>query len=333
MPNSLLTLSSPAQQRRFLLIGVIYILLWIGTWYSAQLLESFGGVSLWFLPAGLRFFCLLVFGWPGVLLELAIQFVFALMQITAVAGPPITEFLSANTLWRLFNLLGSLIVNAIVILPLRRRMHGSWDLTRPAHSAWFLIAALVASTLSALVGTFGIVQLGFIKQAQFPEVFPSWLIGDFIGIITLTPLLLVRVWPGLNKYLRKGRWHLLRQSRTRSGNSDIYTMLIVVLALVAVFGIPWRLDMNPHFSSSRLVAVVAAGRGGMALRSARRGCWRSSFSIVPGHADLAFRTARSGSALSGRNDRHCPCRIMARWGRRSAQPTHGALPGFRQHFQ
>jgi len=256
MPKTIATLSYPGQQRRFLLIGGIYIALWIATWYSAKLLESVGFVSLWFLPAGFRFFCLLVFGWPGLLLELAVQFIFALMQITAVAGPPITEFLSVNSLWRLFNLLGSLAANAIVVLPLRRWMSGTWDFTRPAHSALFLAAALVASMLSAFAGTYGIVQLGFIKATQFPDVFPSWLIGDFIGIITLAPLLLVRLWPGLYSYLRNGRWRSQNQSVANKRNADVRTLLIVLSALLVVFGIPWYLNLNPHFPLLALLLLL-----------------------------------------------------------------------------
>jgi len=256
MPSLFKSLPHADQRRRFFLIGAIYVALWIGTWYSARLLESLGVVSLWFLPAGLRFFCLLVFGWPGVLLELAVQFVFALMQITAVAGPPITDLWSANTLWRVFNLLGSLLVNALVILPLRQWIRGTWDFTRPAHSAWFLFAALITSALSALVGTFGIAQLGYIKPAQFPEVFSSWLIGDFIGIITLVPLLMLRVWPGLNNFLRKGHWRRLRQTTAGRSNPDIQTILIVILALLAVFGIPWHLNMVPHFPLLALLLLL-----------------------------------------------------------------------------
>ena len=44
-------------------------MLWIAAWYAADRLNHWGGVSLWYLPAGLRFCCLLVFGWRGLLLE------------------------------------------------------------------------------------------------------------------------------------------------------------------------------------------------------------------------------------------------------------------------
>ena len=166
MNVSPVTFEQPGQLRRFLLFGGVYVILWISTWYSARLLDSLGVVSLWFLPAGLRFCCLLVFGWHGVLLELAIQVIFALTQIMSIAGPPIGEILSINTLWHLYNLLGSLVVSAAVIFPARRWMRNTLDLTRPAHSALFIVAALMVSALSALIGTVGLLHMDVITREQ-----------------------------------------------------------------------------------------------------------------------------------------------------------------------
>ena len=193
------------QKRRFLLFAVLYVVLWISTWYFARLLSNLGGVSLWFLPAGLRYCCLLVFGWYGVVLELAVQFVFALMQLTSFEGVPITDIFSINTLWRIYNLLASLALSAAVILPLRAWVGSPLDFARRSHSTLFLGSALVVSALSALAGVFGLRQLGFIISAQAPVVFSGWLIGDFIGIITLGPFLLVRIAPTLQHYLIQGR--------------------------------------------------------------------------------------------------------------------------------
>ncbi len=237
--------------------------------HSARLLDSLGVTSLWFLPAGLRFCGLLLLGWRGFLLELAVQFVFALMQITSVAGEPLPEILSTETLWRIYGLLASLVANAAVILPLRRWMRDPWDLTRPAHCALFLATGLAVSALSALAGTFRLVHTGIIAQSQASEVVSSWLIGDFIGIITLAPLLLVRVWPGLKHYLQRGCWRRPSQTRSANGNSDLRTGLIVMLALLLVFGIPWHVDLNPHFPLIALLLLLPLA--GVALHYGLRG--------------------------------------------------------------
>ena len=287
------------QRKRFLLFGTVYVALWIGTWYGARVLESLGAVSLWFLPAGFRFFCMLAFGWAGVLLELAVQLVFALMQLTAIAGPPITDLWSVNTLWRLYNLLGSLIANALVTLPLRHWLHDNnkrWDFARPAHSAWFLAAALVASALSAVVGTWGIIQLGFVTPDQFRVVAPSWLIGDFIGIITLTPLLMLRVWPGLDHFLHHGRWRARYAPGRPELRDDLYTITLVVAALVIVFGIPWQLRLVPQFPLLALLlllplAIVAwhFGLRGAVLATILADCGLVALISVSGQREQALQ--------------------------------------------
>jgi len=256
MNLSPVTFEKPGQLRRFLLFGGIYIALWIGTWYSARLLVSFGVVSLWFLPAGLRFCNLLVFGWNGVLLELAVQVVFMLMQITSFEGIPIVEILSINTLWRLYNLLGSLVVCSAVIFPVRRWVNNTLDLTSPAHNALFIVAALVASGLSALVGVVGLYHMDVITQTQGPDALTTWMTGDFIGIITLAPLLLVRVLPGLKHYLQHGCLQGPGKVGRASRFENLMTMLIVALALLTVFAIPWSLELNHHFPLIALLLLL-----------------------------------------------------------------------------
>ena len=254
MNVSPVTFEQAGQLRRFLLFGGIYVVLWIGTWYSARLLDSLGVVSLWFLPAGLRFCCLLVFGWHGVLLELTIQLVFALMQIMSIAGPPLGEFFSISTLWRAYNLLGSLAVSTAVIFPFRRLMRHTLDLSSPTHGALFIVAALLVSILSALVGTLGLLHMDVITSAQSTEVMAKWLTGDFIGIITLAPLLLVRVLPGLQHYLRQGRWR--GPAKTCRAAQNRLTLLIVTLSLLAVFAFPWSLELNQHFPLIALLLLL-----------------------------------------------------------------------------
>ena len=272
--NANLADSQAAQ--RFALFGALYVALWIGCWYGARVLQNYSMVSLWFLPAGLRFFGLLALGRRGVVLELAVQLVFALLQITSLEGSPITDLFSTNTLWRIFNLLGSLVANALVALPLRRWMRGTWDFSEPKHTALFLVAALIACTLSALAGTFGIVQLGFIKQSQFVEVVPAWLIGDFVSIITFTPWLLVRAWPLVKRFLYKDAGNTVRPPvRTEKAtaadfvDSDRSTVLIALLALLLVFGIPWSLDLHAYFPLIALLSLVPLV--GIALTRGLRG--------------------------------------------------------------
>ena len=204
-----------AERRRLLLFSASYVIVWLVGWHVSTLIESGEIASLWFLPAGLRFFCLLTLGWTGVLIELATQSIFTVLQIATQPGAAVSNLFSTHTLWRLFYQFGMLAAYALVALPLRRRMRDGWDFTRPAHGTLFIAAALAASSLAALAGTLSLIQLGVITPQQFPTTFPPWLIGDFIAIITLTPLLLARLWPRLENYLYQGRWERRRKKSAR----------------------------------------------------------------------------------------------------------------------
>lgn len=258
------------QWRRFLMVSGAYLALWIAAWYATGLLNSLGGASLWYLPAGLRFCCLLVLGGRGLLLELAvIQAHGLLLLLTPTGMEPVPPFLPAPPLWWLYGLFAPPLVYAVVLLPLRRWMRDSWDFTHPGHSLLFLTAALAVSALAAVAGTFRSIYSDPMPLTPWPDALLSGLIGDFIGIITIAPLLLVRVWPGLRHYLRQGRWRRSCGSTAANGYSDLSTTLILALALLLVFGIPWSLDLNRDFPLIALLLLLPLA--GLALRYGLRG--------------------------------------------------------------
>ena len=256
MTNAVSSMLCFSPRRRFALMGTLYVVLWVATWYSARLLDNLGVASLWYLPAGLRFCALLVFGWRGFVLELIVQLFFALTQITSLAGVPIVEFMSVQTLWRVYNLLASLLLNAVVIFALRRLMKNPLDFSRPQHSALFFAMAILVSALSASAGTFGILGLGYIQSADAAKVMTSWMIGDFIGIITVVPFLLVRVIPGLEHFLAHGRWPKAGRSAAGQIRADLHTLLIMVFALLLVFALPWSLGVNQELPLVTLLLLV-----------------------------------------------------------------------------
>ena len=262
MPTDSLRPPSPHDRpdsRRFFYFSAIYLALWFATWYSARLLDSFGIVSLWFLPAGFRFFALLVLGWRGFLLETIVQMVWAVLQFAQLWGPPPPAVFSTDMLWLIYGWFAGISINAAAVYPLRRGIPDGLDLARPAHSVAFLVAALATCAITAAAGTFRLVVLGFVPPAQGMEVFSKWMTGDFIGIVTLVPLLLVRVAPGLKHYLARGSWHAPGNPATggeTSYASDLRTILIVVLSLSLIFGIPWPGDINRHFPLITLLLLL-----------------------------------------------------------------------------
>ena len=276
-----LALPKGVPRDRLVFAAMLYMIVWLALWYSARLFDVFGGVSLWFLPAGLRFFSYMLLGWPAVALELAALLVPSLLQFVT-SGLPAPDLLSAQMGWLVYGWCALPITYAIVLLPLRRKISGQFDLVRPAHSLLFVFTALVASTLGAMAGTLNFISVGIIPQIEGLQALGSWLIGDFIGMVTLAPLLLVRGWPSLKHFLATGRWVGGEKSDANPTDrrSDLHTTMGAVLALLLVFGISrymqWT-QQGPLASLLLLLPLVAA-----ALRYGLRGAVLMVFLLASG---------------------------------------------------
>ncbi|MDD2880311.1 MAG: diguanylate cyclase [Rhodoferax sp.] len=254
---------------RLLLVGVVYFLLWMAAWYSARLHDQLGAASLWFLPAGLRFAIMFVMGWRGLLLEMVTVLVVSAFQYVA-SGSAWPQALSAQMFWLLLEWMTPVFAYAVVIFPLRSWMRSPLDFARPLHNALFLGAALVSSTLAALGGTFGLTRIGAVKAEQFTEVVTTWLTGDFIGIITFSPLLLVVLWPGLTRYLQQGHWPSRRSPTALNNLAEVQVVLMSVLALLVVLGVPWNFGLTRHLPFFALLLLLPLAWGALrwGLRSA-----------------------------------------------------------------
>jgi diguanylate cyclase (GGDEF)-like protein/PAS domain S-box-containing protein len=250
--------------------GLVYVVAWLATWYSASLLATLGVASLWYLPAGLRFFCLFALGWQGLALEIAAGAVLMLLQ-WSLSVPVVNTGLLLQWLERLYNLLAFPLAYALVVLPLRRYLGGLLDFTAPRHSGLFIASALAAAALAAVAGTVNLYLLGLVSASQWPEVLLSWMTGDFIGVLTLTPCLLVLLWPRLRHYLQRGRWAVQRRAQTNAFGLDGVLLVagLVALALAGVGLVPRYFGWN--LQSPLLALLLLLPLATVALRWRLRG--------------------------------------------------------------
>jgi diguanylate cyclase (GGDEF)-like protein/PAS domain S-box-containing protein len=232
--------SSYARHRRLLFFSALYIVSWWLTWYSAAIFDRLGVVSLWFLPAGLRFFCLFLLGRTGLVLELVNALVLLLVQLalSMLGGGPAIDGLGA-----IYNLFAFPLAYATAILPLRWLVKGQLDFKRPQHGILFICAALCASTLAATAGVARLLYTGVIAQAQWLDIFTSWFTGDFIGIVTLAPFLLVLAGPRVQQFLQQGRWTRARRPQSAAAHSGSF-----LLILAMVVGALWVVSVLPRLS-------------------------------------------------------------------------------------
>lgn len=250
-----------------MLAGSVYLALWAATFAGSSLLDSFGSdvANLWFPPAGLRFFLLLAFGWAGVLLELLALVAYGVLSWLLDAGDEPFRF------WDWQQIL-ALLACAAVILPLRRWVPEIRNFAMPSHFALFFSASLIVSALMA----FGAVPT-LLDQTQAQAIFLSWLIGNFIAIITLAPLLLVWVLPGLDRYLRQGHWRerrapyvvLARPCSACLIDSLLLSAALLGAALLGWVGMLWGFDLEQYFPFAPLFLLLPLA--GVALRGGLRG--------------------------------------------------------------
>ncbi len=255
IPSSSVALPEGLKRNRLVHAAGAYIVLWLILWYASRIADVLGGASLWYLPAGLRFSAFVLFGWPALLLELTATLIASVLQF-AFSGLAVPDLLSAQMGWLVYAWCAMPIAYAIVLFPVRGKMRGQIDLARSAQSVPFISAAVAASLLGAVVGTVHLVYGGFVAHHQWAQAMASWVTGDFIGIVTLSPLLFVRVWPRLRSYLQDGHGSHQPEPIASDGHADLRTVAATMLAPFLVFGIPKYLDLNLQYPLVALLLLL-----------------------------------------------------------------------------
>ncbi|MBK8750148.1 MAG: diguanylate cyclase [Candidatus Competibacteraceae bacterium] len=257
MTEPLSSASAPGQRQRILALVIGYLLLYFGAFWAAALLDQGGLIaSLWYPPAGLTVFGMLAFGWAGVALDAAGSFLTLLILETAQGASLSADQVLSELIYALFHTAGY----AAAVLPLRHwvRSVGSC-LAQPAQISEFLFAALLGVALATGIN---LIWFYSTRLSDFSplSIASTWLVGDFIGIITFTPLLLVFLLPSLNQYRQQGRWRWTGEPAVKVSGSAHHSILadglMLVTMLLMIFGIPWSLEMGRHFPFAALLLLM-----------------------------------------------------------------------------
>ncbi len=163
-------------------------------------------VQLWHPPTGLLFFALLTFGWRALLPITITEGSLSVLQW--VNGPSLVAPMAWSLGDRLENTLTSIAAYLLTALTLRAwnagRTHNSF--AYQSHTGRFLGIALLGGAFAAGLGVLQLLRANMIHTDQFPGIWLHGLLRDFIGIITITPLLLVHLSPRLRDWLQWSRW-------------------------------------------------------------------------------------------------------------------------------
>jgi len=164
---------------RQIAVALIYPILWVLAHKAAVAMNVAPGVSVWYPPAGLTFAFLLLFPrfWP-----------------LAYLGIGIVVWWSPYATASINMLLSWLIPPTGYVLGiwlLRRSIGGKLDLRRQSHIHRFIFASLLVPASVAAVNVLNFCIDGAIPWSDYGRMVARFFIGDALGIVTLTPFLLL----------------------------------------------------------------------------------------------------------------------------------------------
>lgn len=198
---------------------------------SLKLAVVQGHVGTAWMPAGIALAALLIRGtqlWPGILLGSAIA--------VSLSGVPV---------WAALLVAVGATLEAVIGVWLFGRLGIGANLLQSVRGVLCLMGpvGLLATTVSATIGTFSLYAAGSLPQSELGLAWRSWWLGDALGIAFFTPLIVA--------------WHVdvpNRLAALQSALSNRRALLVIVPVLVALLSFIVYSDTQ-LFRESPLVAV------------------------------------------------------------------------------
>lgn len=212
---------------RTLSLTIAYLLLYMSISCLPTLLGQGEAITgLWRLPAGLTVFGIIAFGWIGVALD-AIAYTLTLLLLAVLQE-------SVFSVHHLAAIPLHTAAYAMAILPLHRHIRSLAFLNRPAQVGGLLIAAGLGAALASAL------HLIWFGWATSTPLDPLWLkastrmMGEFIAIITLVPLLLTQLLPWLPQYPQETQEPLPAPLALVERQKPSLTQLLIYIAVIGL---------------------------------------------------------------------------------------------------
>ena len=228
---------------RMAALALLYMAAWVGLWHAPTALNLVTGVGLWHPSAGLTFAVMLEHG------------------ARALPLPITAALLAGLSLWSWsqwpYYLLSAFIPQlgyAVAAHVLRgypdRQSHGRRHFNDPRRMAIFLAASAGGSLFAALIGAQTLYVAGLLPRASLPQTMLGWWVGDFVGVITFAPLILIFAAPLARRFGKGEPPHLPKSwivVDPPSVRLALLQGLLAILLLVGLFWIPHHLWQNQPY--------------------------------------------------------------------------------------
>jgi signal transduction histidine kinase len=235
---------------RTALIVAAYLLAFTGLDLITKQFEGIQGIVAWYPPAGLTYAFLLVFGarfTPAVTIALLLDSMF----VYRMSQPPYLLLLWALIL--------SLIYGLTAVF-LRSKVRIDWQLRKLNDVTWFVFTTVIVSAFLAVLSVSSSALSSGIPRSEVLRSILQWWIGETVGVLTVTPFLLIYVMPALNRFMEGEpvRWRSLRSFPRLTAIGQVTS---IALTLYWVFGAPVPDEFHPLFLIALPLIWIALQRG------------------------------------------------------------------------
>jgi PAS domain S-box-containing protein len=175
---------------RAALIVAAYLFAFIILDFSSQQFEELRGIVAWYPPAGLTYALLLVFG---------ARFTPAVTIASLIGSVFIYHMPQPTHLLLLWALITSSIYGVATVF-LHRRIRFDWQLRKLRDVTCLVVAAVLVSALLAVLSVASSALSSDMPRNEILRAMFIWWIGETVGVLTITPFLLVHVMPRLKQF-------------------------------------------------------------------------------------------------------------------------------------
>ncbi len=278
--------SNPHRDPRPLLRAAIIVAAYLSAFiildFVTKQFEALRGVVAWYPPAGLTYALLLVFGvsfTPAVTVALFISSVF------------IYRMPQPTYLLLLWAIIISLIYAAAAAF-LRRRIRFDWRLQKLRDVAWLVVATVLVSALLAVLSVSSSALSSDMPRSDVLRAIFEWWIGETVGVLTVTPFLLIYVMPWWTRFTEgQPDRPPVRRSLPRPTFSAIGQVASIAFVLYWVFGARVLDEYQPMYLIALPLIWIALQRG---LKGVSAGLLGLNFGVVFSLWLFRFDLARLG---------------------------------------
>ena len=245
-------LRNPQRLLRLTLIAVLYLVIFILLDLVTKQFSELPGIVAWYPPAGLTYALLLVFG---------IAFTPA-VTIALISDSMLIYHMPQSPLLLIsWALIISLIYGAAALF-LRKRIHLDWRLQKLRDVTWFVFTIVLVSALLAVLSILSSALSGGIPRSDIALQIFHWWIGETVGVLTITPFLLIYVMPGLKRFTEGQPVKLpARRSFSRPTLSAVGQAASILLTLYWVFIAQVPAEFRPLYIIALPLIWIALQRG------------------------------------------------------------------------